>query len=202
MDIKLWVAALATIAAFSFLIGDNPAYKLCEHILVGLTASHYLISGYTSIVETAWKPLVEKGQLLWIVALIGGVLLLSRWSPQNAWLSRAPLSFMMGVAAALSCRRVVTTELLDQLVATAKLPWNSFNNIYFVLTVVCSMAYFIFGVREKSPTGSVIKKVSTVGQYMMMIAFGAGLGAAIMARLAQLVGRIQFLLVDWLKIGV
>ena len=199
---KLWLAAICTLAAFSFLLGDNPVYKFCEHFLVGLTAAHYLNEGYSSIIEKAWKPLVQKGEILWLGAIIGGLLLLLRWVPSMGWVSRSPLSFMMGVAAAVSCRRVITSEFLDQVVATAKLPWTSPNNIIFVLIVAFSMSYFIFGVSEKSRVGSILKRSSAIGQALMMIAFGAGLGATIMARLAQVVGRIQFLFTDWLKIGV
>ncbi|HEX6985981.1 MAG TPA: hypothetical protein VF170_11425, partial [Planctomycetaceae bacterium] len=34
----LWIAAVLTLAIFSFLAGDNPAYKLAEAVFVGVSA--------------------------------------------------------------------------------------------------------------------------------------------------------------------
>jgi hypothetical protein len=40
-----------------------------------------------------------------------------------------------------------------------------------------------------------------VGQYMMMVAFGAAFGATVMSRMTFLIGRLMFLLRDWLGIA-
>jgi hypothetical protein len=33
--IEIWIAAILTIMVYSYLLGDNPLYRLAEHLLVG-----------------------------------------------------------------------------------------------------------------------------------------------------------------------
>ena len=44
------------------------------------------------------------------------------------------------------------------------------------------------------------KAVSRVGIWFLMIAFGASFGYTVMGRLSLLIGRVQFLLFEWLKL--
>ena len=34
----VWISALLTLGIFSFLYKDNPVYKFCEHLFVGISA--------------------------------------------------------------------------------------------------------------------------------------------------------------------
>jgi hypothetical protein len=51
--VGLWLAALLTLAIFSFLYADNPAYKLSESIFVGVSAAYWMVVGF-------WETLVPK----------------------------------------------------------------------------------------------------------------------------------------------
>lgn len=52
-SIGLWVAALLTLAVFSFLAGDNPAYKLAESVFVGVSAGYAMVAAF-------WDELVPN----------------------------------------------------------------------------------------------------------------------------------------------
>ena len=58
-----------------------------------------------------------------------------------------------------------------------------------------TLVYFFFTLEKKGVQGA----VSKVGRYVMMIAFGAAFGNTVMARVSLFLGRMQFLLGDWLK---
>ena len=60
------------------------------------------VMGWESMVQRAWIPLVTKNEWWYLGALIGGIMLLTRWFKPIQWISRIPLGFMMGVAAGLS----------------------------------------------------------------------------------------------------
>ncbi|MFM7807176.1 MAG: hypothetical protein ACKPEA_04500, partial [Planctomycetota bacterium] len=51
--IGLWVAAFLTLAIFSFLYADNPAYRLGEAIVVGVSAAYWMVVGF-------WETVVPK----------------------------------------------------------------------------------------------------------------------------------------------
>ena len=71
-----------------------------------------------------------------------------------------------------------------------------FDVLVVLIGVVSVLVYFFFSVEHTGVVGG----VSKVGIYFLMVAFGASFGYTIMARLSLLIGRISFLLEDWLKI--
>ena len=63
-----------------------------------------------------------------------------------------------------------------------------------VFGTVCALIYFFFSVPHRGPIGG----MATAGIWIMMIGFGASFGYTVMARLSLLIGRVLFLLKDWL----
>ena len=196
----IWLAAFCTLAIYSFLYGDNPVYQFAEHLFVGLGAAHMAVMGWESMRDRALLPVFTKGEWWWLGAVIGGIMLLMRWFKPVRWVSRIPLGFMMGVAAGLSIRRAVDAELWQQIRSTAGMALNSWNNVIYLAVVVCTLAYFIFIYNEKTKFGKAVKGIGVIGQYGMMVAFGASLGATIMARLSLVIARLDFLFKTWLKV--
>jgi hypothetical protein len=189
-----------TIAIYSFLFKENRLFTFAEHLFLGLAVGHAAVLGYQNVINSAINPLVQKGQIIWLLPLLGGLLLLTRLFPSYAWLSRIPLGFMMGVAAGLSLKRAIDSEFWAQATATTTLGLTSLDNIIYVVTVLAVLVYFFFGVSEKSPGGAAVLSAGKLGQYLMMIAFGASLGSTIMARLSLVIGRLQFLFGTWIPI--
>jgi hypothetical protein len=72
------------------------------------------------------------------------------------------------------------------------------NNVLYLFIVVTTLAYFLFAFNDKSGFGRGLKGIGMIGQYMMMIAFGASLGSTIMARLSLVIARLDFLFKTWL----
>jgi hypothetical protein len=77
---------------------------------------------------------------------------------------------------------------------SAMIPLNSINSALIFIGTVTILLYFFFSKEHKGVYG----KVTNVGIWYMMIGFGASFGYTVMARLSLLIGRIQFLLGDWL----
>ena len=70
----------------------------------------------------------------------------------------------------------------------------SFSNIIMVVGVIATLSYFFFSLEHKGALG----KVAKIGIWYIMLAFGAAFGYTVMARISLLIGRLQFLLHDWL----
>ena len=51
--IGIWCAAFMTLGILSFLYKDNPFYKVCESILIGVSAAYWMVNGF-------WSTLVPK----------------------------------------------------------------------------------------------------------------------------------------------
>jgi len=220
-SIGLWIAALFTLAIFSFLYRDNPLYRIAESIVVGVSAAYWMVVGFWDVlvpnmfakispgVIQSWAmpgltgP--EAGRDLWyLVPLILGVMLLWRLAPSGAWISRWPLAFIIGTTAGLRMIAFLHGDFLAQ-IRNSILPLvvleagqfdfaASMTNLVMVGGVLCCLAYFFFSFEHKGVVGGAAK----VGIWILMITFGAAFGYTVMGRIALLAIRLEFLLDDWL----
>ena len=202
--IGTWIAGFLTLAIFSFLYKDNPVYKLAEHIYVGVSAGYWLI--YVAFFDV-YPMLIqgfqnETGLEKWILLVPGalGLIMLSRWFPRTAWLSRWPIAFTVGIGAGLGITANIQGYVMPQMQATL-LPvtgWNmvSINNVILTVGVVTTILYFYFSKPHKGALGWAAR----VGIVFIMVSFGASFGYTLMARISLLIGRLYFLLSDLLHV--
>ena len=81
--IGLWLSGFLTLCVFSFLLGDNPFYKLAEHIYVGVSAGYWMCVGYWGTIKPEIVDPLRAGKLLAIIPLILGIMLLFQLSPKT-----------------------------------------------------------------------------------------------------------------------
>jgi hypothetical protein len=202
--IGTWLAGFLTLAILSFLYKDNPFYKLAEHLYVGISAGYWLIYvAFFDVYPMLWQGFENQtGVERWILLVPGalGVIMLSRWFPRGAWLSRWSIAFTVGIGAGLGITANIQGYLVPQIGATL-LPvtgWNlvSLNNVILVAGVVTTLLYFYFS----KPHRGVLGWTARIGIVFIMISFGASFGYTLMARLSLLIGRLDFLLGDLLHI--
>lgn len=201
------VAAGLTLALYSFLYKDNPLFKFAENIFVGVAAA-YVFGQYWY--QTIYGEIFVRLKALggedsvsgdwWLLApTLLGLLMLTRFSRRFGWLSRLSFAFFVGLGAGLTIPRTISSFILAQVQPTLQpLSWtvDGLNLLIILVGVVAVLVYFFFSVEH---TG-VVGKVSRVGIWFLMISFGASFGYTIMARLSLLIGRVNFLLNDWLGI--
>ena len=75
-------------------------------------------------------------------------------------------------------------------------PGELINNWLLVIGVVTTLVFFFFSKEHKGALGGTAR----IGIYFLMVSFGASYGYTVMARISLLIGRLQFLLDDWLGI--
>ena len=225
--VGIWFAAFMTLAIFSFLFGDNPAYKFAEHLFVGVSAAYWMVvTFWTALVPNLFGKLFpdfvathlmpglkENGKapeqdLFYLVPLVFGILLLWRLSPKAPWLSRWALAFIIGITAGLRLIGFLSSDFIGQIRNTmvpfvvlsadgGPLWGDTINNLVTLVGVTTALCYFYFSKEHDGVFG----RISRVGIWTLMITFGAGFGYTVMGRVALLVGRLQFLLIDWLRLA-
>jgi len=201
-ELTVWIAALMTLGVYSFAFGDNPVYRIISNLFVGVAGGHSIVVGFLHLRNAAWFPLVRDAQLLQLIPIIGGVLLLTRLLPDKrvSVLGRVSLGFMGAVSGVVSMQGALETNLLRQVVATMNLRLDNLNNIIILVATVCTLVYFLF--LHQGKYSKVINPISEVGKYAMMVSFGYIFGAGIAGTMTLLVGRMQFLVGQWLGIGL
>ncbi len=195
------IAALLTLAIFSFLYKENVFYRTAEHIFVGVAAGHGVIVALDSYLKPTFRA-IEDGQYVNLVPLAIGILIYTRFLPKVASAGRITISFLVAIGAGITLTRQIKPFFLDQIVATMQPVFirgnlaASLNNLLLVLGVIGTLSYFFFTVEKKG----ILKYSSDFGRWTMMIAFGAAFGNTVLARISLFLGRAQFLMKDWLGI--
>ena len=204
-----WVATGLTLLIFSFLYKDNPLFKLAEHLYVGVSLGYTIVKAYdTVIVHLVVKPIVENGEYSLLIPVAIGMLMLSRYVPKAAWLSRYAFAFIVGMGSGLAIPRTISSFILKQVEDTVRPllslagpdgitfsmnllnPASNINAIIILLGVSSVLFYFFFSI-EHSGAG---KAVARTGVIFLMISFGAGFGYTVMARMSLLIGRLTDLI--------
>jgi len=201
-------AVALTLAMYSFLYKDNPVFKIAENLFVGVAMGYWIIitwfnilkpDVYEQLIVPLFKDTGNAPQYIVIIPTILGVFMLLRFSNKLSWLSRWSFAFVVGLGAGITIPNFIHAFILKQLtfdsLIAASLP-DSINNFLILLGVVSVLIYFFFSLEHKGVLGG----VSKIGVWFLMIAFGASFGFTVMARMSLLIGRIQFLIRDWLGI--
>jgi len=213
-----WVAAGLTLFILTFLYQDNPLFKLAEHLYVGVSVGYAIVKTYdTVLVRLIYEPMLKpgftqgewaKGDWSLLIPLTIGALMLARYAPKTAWMSRIAFAFVVGVGSGLAIPRVVSSYILKQIEDTVRPllmlgadggvsftaslanPASNLNSIVLLVGVVSVLFYFFFSVEHTGP-GRVVARTGIV---FLMISFGAAFGYTVMARMSLLIGRLTDLI--------
>lgn len=223
-----WFAAFLTLSILSFLYNDNPFYRFAESLFIGVSAAYWIVQGiWTTLIPNILgkllphfvndhlaevSPATELFDWNWSVAFIQlglGCMLLWRLAPKGTWIARWPLSLIVGWAAGTNLTRYLVSDFTKQvspalipLVATSEsgflgINWlGTLTALVTIFGLLSALIYFFFSVEHKGFFGH----ISRGGIWILMITFGAAFGYTVMGRVALLVGRMEFLLVDWLQL--
>ncbi len=204
-----WVATGLTLFILTFLYQDNPLFKLAEHLYVGVSVGYAIVKTYDTVaIRLIYEPMIKQGDWSLLIPLAIGALMLTRYVPKAAWMSRIAFAFVVGVGSGLTIPRVISSYILKQIEDTVRPlavlatdgnatftyslldPASNLNAIVLLIGVVSVLFYFFFSVEHTGPG----KAVARTGIIFLMIAFGAAFGYTVMARMSLLIGRLTDLI--------
>lgn len=201
--LQLYLIVFFTLALFSVLYKDNAIYKLVQSLYVGLSVAYNLAQNWFSYGRPTLVNIGTKGQFILVLPIILGLLIYTRYFKSIAWIARYYIAFSVGVGSGYILSRDWKPNFVQQIAATFQPLFRSgatfgttLNSLILVIGVLGTMSYFLF-TRERK--GAVAISAS-VGRWMMMVAFGSAFGNTIAGRVSTLLGRMQFLLGDWLHV--
>lgn len=197
------MAALLTIAVWSYLAGERRLFAWAQHLLAGLATGYLvLISVREVLVPRLVEPLLDdsRGNLvLWPALLLVLALALARWLPRPV--VAVPVALLIAGTAAFALGGAVVGTLLPQLAASL-LPAGATSGgllnalVGLVITALVVVA-FLHGTRG----GRIGSAAAGTGRWLLIGGLGGWLGFLFVSRLALLVERLRFILVDWLGLG-
>lgn len=211
---------LCVLAIYSFLWKENPVYRFFEHLFIGVATGYGVVMVVAEFLwpkwlkphaldleRAAWEP-YNWWNALWFLPALFGLLMYFILSRKRAWLAQIIIGVGLGWSGGLAFRGFFN-EFLPQAIDSfrpllALQPGAgggldlrlTLENILFAVTLLCVMTYFFFSFEHNRPG---IKQASNLGRWLMMITFGAFFGSTVMARMALLIDRLQFMTSDWYR---
>jgi len=207
----LWAAAIATLGVYTILYRENPVSRLFEHIFVGLSAGYLIVATWALNLEGKWwNPMIHERRWYWIFAPIVGILFYFIYSRRLVWLARLVMGLFFGTAAGTFFRQFFPiyapqiTACFKPLGGQPGMGAQQFlfevilQNWIFVIILITVLSYFFFSIPHEGRFGRSLGRASLLGRWFLMIAFGAMFGNTVMARISLFIGRMRFLLSDWI----
>ena len=196
-----WVAALATIGVWSYLVGARRIFVLLQYLLAGLATGYLaLLAVRDVLLPRLVAPLAaDPGGHVLLVPAAGLVALLlgAAWLPRRA--TTPATAVLLGGLAAFALGGAVVGTVLPQMAAAlptgSGAPDRLGEVVALVITVLVLLA-FLHG----APRGELTTRAAGIGRWFLVAGIGGWLGFLVASRLSLLVDRVGFLLGDWLTV--
>lgn len=203
---------ILTLMVFSYILGDNPLFRLASYILVGATAGYlFSLVVYQIVIQRLVLPFLNAltlgslsmSLLLAICPILLSLMLLFKLSSgKAAVIGNLPMAYLVGVGAAVLITGAVTGTILGQAQATINL-FGFENNglieaIIILVGTITTVIYFHFGTRPNPTTQgakrlAVIESLAWVGKIFISVTLGALFAGVYLAALSALVERLDFI---------
>ena len=205
----LWttVGFFLTLMILSYILGDNPLFRIATYILVG-TSAGYLFTLVIYQVVIQIFPLIYAlpvGSIVQIsltaLPVIASFMLLFKLISGNlSAVGSLPLAYTVGVGAAVMITGTVTGTILAQAQASVNMFGSTglLEASVVLVGTITTLAYFHFGTGSTpTPQGAkrspLIEALAWVGKIFIGVTLGALFAGVYLAALAALVNRLDTL---------
>ncbi len=204
------ISFLLTLMVLSYLIGDNPLFRVAIYIFIGVSAGYVAaITWHQVLYPQLIVPMLSGSmgeRLLLIIPMVLGLLLLLKLSPRTASLGTPSMAFLVGVGAAVAIGGAVMGTLFPQVGAAM----NAFNlsnagkywlehlseALVMLIGTITALVYFHFGAKATATgpqRGLFVSILSRVGQVFIAVTFGVLFAGVFVAAMTALIERVNFI---------
>lgn len=211
-----FLSFLFTLLILSYLVGDNPAFRLAIHAFVGVSTGYIAVVVFRQvIVDKMFLPLVTGTileRILLAFPLVMSLFLLGKLSARFEWMGRPVVALLVGVGTASAVAGAVLGTLFPQVLAVAGLfdlrhsltmgsaAGTIMTGVFVLVGTIVTLATFQFTLsgRNKDTKSSENRKrgwfvsfFAWPGQLFIAITLGAIFAGVLAAALTALVDRAQ-----------
>jgi hypothetical protein len=207
------VGAVLTLLVFSYLLGDNPLYRLALHLFVGALVGYSFSIVLRDVVYGLVLTRLRQNPLI-VLPLAFGLLLLFKYFPRRAYIGNFPMAYLVGVGAAVAMGGALLGTLVPQIEATGRAlapdSWGLYRlwvgdpALIFVGTIFTLMAFTFTAQGEQGLAGlwsRIVRTSGGIGRFFLIITFGLAFASAVTASLSIFIGRVQDVFEAFVAIG-
>lgn len=201
-SLALIIGLVLTLFIYSYLVGDNPLFRLAVHLMVGVSAGYALVIAIRRIFIPVFTGILSEPTspetALWLIPIGLSLLLLFKWVGPMNWVGNMSLGILVTIGASAALFGAVAGTLIPQL-----LSFETEGPIFAILVALltaCSLLYFQFtakvdpeGVEEQAfRQRGWTALPAAIGQIVLMITFGAVFAGVFTTSLVLLIERIDY----------
>jgi hypothetical protein len=210
--VSAFIGFVLTLMIFSYLIGDNPLFRIAVYLFVGV-ASGYAATAivYYVLVPKVLVPLSDPTRLVFLVIpLILCISLLAKLTPRISWIGSFAMAVLVGVGAATAVGGALLGTLIPQAQASMEaLDFRSASSsagIFFKLMdgvvmlagTVLTLAYFQFSAKRAADgsikRNAIVEFLASGGRVFIAVTFGVLFAGVYMAALTAMIERLSSLI--------
>ncbi|NPV84888.1 MAG: hypothetical protein HPY45_02610 [Anaerolineae bacterium] len=208
----VFVGFLFTVLILSYVLGDNPFFRLASYVFVGISSAYLVVLLiYQVILPRLVQPFFETSSsqlVLHLVLFVMCLLLLTKLSPRLARFGNIPMAYLVGAGTAVVIGGAVLGTIITQVKATVAYRSASaeimpgirvLEGLVILLGTVVTLAYFHFGARTKTegetPSRPLwLEMLSYLGRFFIAVTFGALFVSVYVSALTALIERLSFII--------
>ena len=201
--VGLIIGILLTLFIYSYLIGDNPLYRISVHLLVGVSAAYAVVVVVRQLLLPIWQQVqadpAGADSVIWLVPILFLLMLLGRRLPSVSWLGNTTLALLVGVGAAVALLGSLTGTLWPQIVGVV--PASPLQGIVIAILTICTLLAFQFTMLRPRSRGEWQpamwqRSVTAVGRIVLTVTFGALFATLLSTGLILLAERLSYFMTE------
>ena len=203
------ISFLFTVMILSYLIGDNPFFRLAIYVFVGVSAGYAASIAWQHILwPKLFAPLIfdySQQSLLLLIPLFMGMLLMVKLFPRLSRIGNPVMAFLVGIGAAVAIGGAVLGTIIPQTMASINLFDLSsggnvlerlFESVVFMIGTISTLIFFQF-TAKKTPQGiersRFVELLAWLGRIFIAVTFGVIFAGVLTAALTALIERLLFI---------
>ena len=207
------IGFLLTLMVFSYLIGDNPLFRIAIYLFIGVSSGYAatVIVNYVLIPRFSSLQGNDVNQLILVaIPLLFGVTLFAKLFPRFSWIGNFAMAVLVGVGAAVAIGGALLGTLMPQLgsaigmfdLRAAGGASRLLQGAVMLGGTVFTLASFHFsagraadGTPKRNP---IIEGIAWVGRLFIATTLGVLFAGVYMSALTAMIERLSFV-VDFIR---
>jgi len=199
------VGVVLTFLILSYMLWDNPLYRLALHLFVGALIG-YSFGVVLRDVLYDMMLLNLRGDPLLVIPLVLGILLFFKGFPRQAYIGNFSIAYLIGVGTAVALSGALLGAIIPQVEATgralsaasvASFRFGLLDGVMIIVGTVCTLMAFNFTTSKRSGLAGMwtrlVRAIGWIGRVFLIVAFGVAFAGALTASLSIFIGRVQYI---------
>ena len=208
--ISALIGLTLTLMVFSYLIGDNPLFRIAVYLFIGVASGYAAAVVWHSVLVPKLSQAFTTLSPLSIVPFVFGISLLAKLFPRTSWIGSFAMAVLVGVGAAAAVGGALLGTLMPQTQAAidgfdvlsagnlGEAASRLIEGVVMLAGTVFTLASFHFSAGRAADgtpkRNRILEGIAWVGRVFIALTFGVLFAGVYMSALTAMIERLSFVL--------